>query len=201
MIACLNRNRPHLTLQVTEKCPECGHMEAYSKEAQVPLPHLFSACPSTTPNNHFTPAPERGRGFDHLLHCTSLHNILEGWLTSCLVSRSASSANLAGASTTSRTRRVRPACSRIPIQTAGSEGYAAARRGEWYCYTYTPTEQKRATTPNPPRRLAVDATASSRTGIFSFGRLGRTGASVSGCGWDGTQGQGHTWKSRKQGQR
>ena len=47
---------------------------------------------------------------------------------------------------------------------------------EWDCYTYTPTEQKRATTPKPPRRLAADATASSRAGIFSFGRLWTGGA-------------------------
>lgn len=29
-----------LVIQVTEKCPECGHMEAYSKEAQVRLASL-----------------------------------------------------------------------------------------------------------------------------------------------------------------
>lgn len=38
-------------------------------------------------------------------------------------------------------------------------------------YTFTPTEQKRATTPKPPRMLAVEATAASRTGRASFGRL------------------------------
>ena len=50
---------------------------------------------------------------------------------------------------------------------------AQAQRGEWDCYTYTPTEQKSATTPNPPNTLAVDAMASSRAGSFSFGSLGR----------------------------
>jgi len=38
-------------------------------------------------------------------------------------------------------------------------------------YTYTPTEQKSATTPKPPRILAMDATAVSQMGTVCFGRL------------------------------
>ena len=38
-------------------------------------------------------------------------------------------------------------------------------------YTFTPTLQKRATTPKPPRMLASVATALSRIGMLSFGRL------------------------------
>ena len=38
-------------------------------------------------------------------------------------------------------------------------------------YTYTPTVQKSATTPKPPRMLARDATLASRMGILSFGSL------------------------------
>lgn len=38
-------------------------------------------------------------------------------------------------------------------------------------YTYTPALQKSATTPNPPRMLAVAATAVSRMGNVSFGSL------------------------------
>ena len=100
---------------------------------------------------------------------------------------SASSANLAGASTTSRS-----ACrssllwrSSLVFPALVSVGWveqpgagSRARESEWDCYTYTPTEQKRATTPNPPNTLAVDATASSRAGIFSLGSLGRADAAV-----------------------
>ena len=45
------------------------------------------------------------------------------------------------------------------------------------CYTYTPTEQKSATTPKPPSTLAAEATATSRSGTFSFGSLERSGVS------------------------
>ena len=41
---------------------------------------------------------------------------------------------------------------------------------EW-CYTYTPTEQKSATTPKLPSVLATIATTVSRVGIVDFGRL------------------------------
>ena len=40
-----------------------------------------------------------------------------------------------------------------------------------WCYTYTPTEQKSATTPKPPRILAIDATAVSHMGTVCFGML------------------------------
>ena len=39
------------------------------------------------------------------------------------------------------------------------------------CYTYTPTEQKSATTPKLPSVLATIATTASRVGIVDFGRL------------------------------
>lgn len=39
------------------------------------------------------------------------------------------------------------------------------------CYTYTPTVQNKATTPKPPRILAVEATASSFAGNVLFGSL------------------------------
>lgn len=113
VVDCLNRNSPHRPLQVTEKCPECGHMEAYSKEAQVRFPRIPSTYPGTNvPHNHTTLAPERGRGFNHLLYRTYLHSVLGGRLTSCLSFHSASSANLVGASTTS-VARIRPARSEI----------------------------------------------------------------------------------------
>jgi len=38
-------------------------------------------------------------------------------------------------------------------------------------YTYTPTVQNIATTPNPPRALAINATPVSRTGSVSLDRL------------------------------
>jgi len=38
-------------------------------------------------------------------------------------------------------------------------------------YTFTPTLQNSATTPKPPRILAIDATAVSRNGNVSFGRV------------------------------
>jgi len=45
--------------------------------------------------------------------------------------------------------------------------------GEQLGYTYTPTEQKRATTPKPPRMLARVATRGSLRATLSFGRLER----------------------------
>lgn len=48
---------------------------------------------------------------------------------------------------------------------------SCARDAGLVLYTFTPTLQKRATTPKPPRILASDATAPSRIGILSFGRL------------------------------
>lgn len=43
--------------------------------------------------------------------------------------------------------------------------------GEQLGYTYTPAEQKRATTPKPPRTLARPATRGSLSASLSFGRL------------------------------
>ena len=46
------------------------------------------------------------------------------------------------------------------------------------CYTYTPAVQKRATTPKPPSMLAVEATATSFSGIVLLGRLQLVLASI-----------------------
>ena len=42
-----------------------------------------------------------------------------------------------------------------------------------WCYTYTPTEQKSATTPKPPRILATEATTVSQIGTVCFGMLNK----------------------------
>ena len=44
-------------MQVTEKCPECGHMEAYSKEAQVRTPRSPRIIVRTT-LTRLTPRPQ-----------------------------------------------------------------------------------------------------------------------------------------------
>lgn len=46
-------------------------------------------------------------------------------------------------------------------------GERGVKRG----YTYTPAEQNKATTPNPPRMLAIAAMVSSCTGTVDFGKL------------------------------
>ena len=50
-------------------------------------------------------------------------------------------------------------------------------------YTYTPTEQNKATTPKPPRILAKRATAGSFTESLSVGRLDQIVSKVFGTGY------------------
>ena len=56
-------------------------------------------------------------------------------------------------------------------QTQGKRDVIASESGPIMLYTYTPTEQNSATTPKPPRRLAVLATVSSLIGMVCFGNL------------------------------
>ncbi|KAF5312676.1 hypothetical protein D9619_003572 [Psilocybe cf. subviscida] len=50
---------------VTEKCPACGHMQAYSKEMQVRNPRVPTVFDLTS---CILPAAKRRRGFDDILH-------------------------------------------------------------------------------------------------------------------------------------
>lgn len=66
---------------------------------------------------------------------------------------------MAGASITEKDRR------------KGGLQQSAGRSFISVCYTYTPTVQNKATTPKPPRILAVEATASSFAGNVLLGSL------------------------------
>ena len=87
------------------------------------------------------------------------------------MTRSASSVNTVGVSTTEQ----------VPISDGATGGCESEASDDMHneapydihpvIYTYTPTVQKSATTPKPPRMLARDATLASRMGILSFGSL------------------------------
>jgi len=79
------------------------------------------------------------------------------------VSSSASRANTAGVLTIERLSLRFEGCARHFV--------TAQSQRDVIFYTYTPALQKRATTPNPPRMLAVVATVVSRMGSVSFGSL------------------------------
>ncbi|KAF8885223.1 hypothetical protein CPB84DRAFT_1788449 [Gymnopilus junonius] len=98
---------------VSEKCPACGHLEAYSKVMQVRV------CDA-----------EQERDIND---CDCSYGVR------------------------TRDRRVH---------------HAKRMAGKQLDYTYTPTEQKRATMPKPPSVLARRATRGSLSEKLSFGRLG-----------------------------
>lgn len=53
-----------MNIEVSEKCPDCGHLGAYSKEMQVRLPTRNKKGREIT----VIAATERGRGIDGILH-------------------------------------------------------------------------------------------------------------------------------------
>ncbi|KAJ3485711.1 hypothetical protein NLI96_g4769 [Meripilus lineatus] len=105
-------------LKVTEKCPECGHMEAYSKEMQTKAPRFSTPASSANTAGELTIEEKGTESYDE---CQVI------WKE----------------------------------QTQGKRDVIASESGPIMLYTYTPTEQNSATTPKPPRRLAVLATKAS----------------------------------------
>lgn len=148
--------------QVTEKCPSCGHMEAYSKELQVrgrflPVFNETGLIPRCS-----CAVQTKARPF-----CTPYALIL------LIVERLLTLNAVCEMQTRLAYQQLSTGLSLRPDKCIPS---SRPHSGVPYLrspgpYRYTPTELKRATTPKPPRTLAVEATANSRMGTADLGRL------------------------------